>query len=437
MGFKLDDKVTWIELAPSVQDDFRNQNKNIINERAARIAADKIIKGKIDKERIDMEKHAQDIMNYLLSLQGSGDYDPKLTKFINDNLVSDEPNKDKFVKVDKNNNTLFVDDNFRSINVVVNDAELNQMKNSSGSIIDLADVFNNWYRFAHYSRSSRIIVNAYWPEINGFMDAGDEWQNSGYNYKYTKYWQFDRATQSLVNPIDYSPYMGFISPKNFYTNYFVRLRFTSSDNDFVSLIAGYMVDSKGKEHTLSFVRSTGEDDINITWALIYDLDCNTQFIINDKSSIVPKTFGGTVYFSLKRKNQFIEGRTGNPNSDVDDPNFTITLDFPSFKPTSWPQEMYDNIKVMLTETNRVGVGAANMPVSFKIVEQYELFETGYIYALHTDQVWDYDFSTSQWKVIGTCSDMLPNRIFLYNSKLWNFYFYYYPGKWQKISGHKA
>ena len=452
MGFKLDDKVTWIELAPSVQDDFRNQNKNIINERTARIAADKIIKGKIDQERIDMEAQANEIMDYFLSSQGNGDYDPKLTKFINDNLVSDEPNKDRFVKVDKNNNILFVDDNFRSINVVVNDAELNQMKNSSGSIIDLADVFNNWYRGAHYCQTMRIATNCNnWSENNLGLSAGAAWQNAASFAGYKNRWSFTRSDQSIHYSEDMSPFVFFINPKDFYTNYFLKVRVGVDDGDFIFIIVGYMVDSAGKEHTLAIQRRTNpNDNINEVWnwCLVYDFDNPTWFIIDSKPAHVGSGNGladgsgswDTYHwteFSVKRKDSYMEFKTSGIDTTQVVDRWTITFDFPSTKPSTWPQEMYDNIKVMLTQTNRVGFGVMNQKLDFKIVEQYELFETGYIYALHTDQVWDYDFSTSQWKVIGTCSDMLPNRIFLYNSKLWNFYFYYYPGKWQKISGHKA
>lgn len=129
MGFKLDDKITWIELAPSVQDDFRNQNKNIINERTARITADNLIQGRLDQERIDMEAQANSIKNLINTLAGNGDYDSRVTDLINDN--TSEPT-DKFVKVNKTAQKLFVDDNFREAYVVVNNDELTLMKNSEG-----------------------------------------------------------------------------------------------------------------------------------------------------------------------------------------------------------------------------------------------------------------------------------------------------------------
>lgn len=448
MSLKLDDKVSWVELAPSVQNDFRNQNKNIINERTARINADKIIKGRIDQERIDMENQANEIKALISSLTGDSKEDPRLTKFINDNLVSDEPNKDKFVKVDKTNNTLFVDDNFRSINVVVNDTELSQMKNASESIIDLADVFNNWYRGCHYCQSMRIATGCdNWGENNNGLSAGQAWQNApSYNH-YKQHWTYTRSDQSIHYPDDQSPFCFFVNPKDFYTNYYLRVRVGVDDGDFIFLIVGYMVDSAGKEHTLAIQRRTNPND-NIkevwNWCLVYDFDNPTWFVIDSKPAHVGNGNGladgsGSwdgyhwTEFSVKRKDSYMEFKTSGIDTTQVVDRWTIKFDFPSTKPSAWPQEMYNNIKVMLTQTNRVGFGVCNQALDFKIVEQYELFDTGYIYALHTDQVWDFDFSADNWKMIGKCSEMLPNRIFLYNNKLWNFYFYYYPGKWQKIS----
>jgi hypothetical protein len=152
----------------------------------------------------------------------------------------------------------------------------------------------------------------------------------------------------------------------------------------------------------------------------------------DYSSRVPRSNSGTYTFSAKRTNSSFEFKTSDTNG-IENEAYTMRWSYPSTKPSNMTQAEYDNIGVMLLKENRVGVGSANMLVSFLIEKQYEIFDDGDIYALHTDQVWRYNESSGTWGVIGNIRDILPDRIFLFNSRKNKFYFRNYWGKWTRIS----
>lgn len=451
MTVRLEDKVSWTELASSVQNDFKKINKDILDAGGSTSAAISSLLGKINQEKTNMENNFTNVKNYITSnysssSSSSSTNDPLITKFINDNQYSKslEPNKDEFIKINKEKNDLYIDDNFRSLNVVSSDAELAAVQADSSSIVSLENIFNTWYRFAHYSRDALSKMIQYQPEIDGFLypygssTRVEYWQNDGYDGQYTTKWTFNASTQTIENPIDFSPYMGFISPSDTYTNYYLKLKYTSTDDDFVTIICGYLKDSAGIEHTLQVVRSSGGNSGSgslFWWALVYDFDYVTQHVIVDKSSQIPKVFGGAFYFSLKRKDSTIEARTGDINNSTDNPAYDIKWTLPTSKPSDWSQAMYDNIKKMLSGPNRIGVGAVNMPVKFTIVEQAQVLDNGYIYSIHNNSVYDYDVSSASWKKIGSCTNMLPNRIFLYNPDSCKFYFYYDSTRFVQISGH--
>ena len=86
------------------------------------------------------------------------------------------------------------------------------------------------------------------------------WQNDNPNYQNS--WKFSDSQNAIVSEQDFSPPKFFISPKAEYYNFYLKLSFTSWDDDAVILIPGFMTDSKGVEHTLTFLRSSSGNNMN-------------------------------------------------------------------------------------------------------------------------------------------------------------------------------
>ena len=356
------------------------------------------------------------------------DLDPSLQKIINSRTGSGKLFQDVFangsngqlVKINSSEQKLFADDNFRSIKVVSNDDELNQ--EMSFVPISLKDVFDSWYRFAHSDNWAlqQLVTN---PREYSF----GTWQNQAY----LNIWSYDPASKTISQNVNDAPVCGFISPKDFYTNYYVRIRYSTGDDDNTLIIVGYMKDASGVEHTLSVIRGAHNDTICF-WAFVYDAGNRTQHKIIDYTNVVGSQNSGTFYISAKRLNNYLEFKASPANSDVDNEDWTIRWTYPDTKPSDMTQEEYDNIGVMLNKTNRVGFGVRSMSTSFYIDKQYEIFDDGDIYALHQDTVYTYNTGTAKWDVKGTVHDLLPNRIFLYNARLQHLFFYNYWNKYSRI-----
>lgn len=359
------------------------------------------------------------------------------------------------VGVDKSTSkpTLFADDDFRNILTVDNDKDLAEML--SFTPVSLKDVFNGWYRFVHTCKSvleqfSTPVGEANYPLKDGTVD----WQNQpasnlSNGVDYFKQWSFDESTNSITKTIDWSPVCGFVSPEDKqFTNYYLRAKVTVADEDTFGLIAGFMKDSSGKEHTLMAMRwayngKGGGGDGHWRWILIYDMGNPTQHIIIDKSDQFNQAqqITGTMYVSMRRTGNIFQFKTTDVNVATDDEKYTMDFIYPDTLAEAkskygMADAEYYNIGTMLEKTSRLGFSAFAMALTFYIDTQYEIFDDAKIYALHTNYVYENDSATHTWKNIGKVSDMLPNRIFLYNYKLDKFWFYYYRGKYVEISPYK-
>jgi hypothetical protein len=355
------------------------------------------------------------------------DLTPSLQKIINSrtgsgmlfqNVFADGSNG-QLVKINSSEQKLFADDNFRSIKVVSTDDELNQ--EMSFKPISLKDVFNSWYRFCHSDHGALSQL------VTGPETEYGTWQNKDF----LNIWSFNEADCSISQNVDWSPVCGFINPTNFYTNYYLRIKYRTSDDDNTFIFCGFMTDASGVEHTLSICRGA-RDNTTCYWAFIYDAGNPTQHKIVDYTNKVGQMGDGTYTMSVKRVNNSLEFKTAAVNSDVENEDWTINWTYPDKKPDSMPQAEYDNIGVMLNQTNRVGFGVRSMNTTFYIDKQYEIFDDGDIYALHQDKVYTYNTASAQWVVKGAIHDILPNRIFLYNARLQHFFFYNYWNKYNRI-----
>lgn len=135
--------------------------------------------------------------------------------------------------------------------VVDTQADLDTCKNSSPSF---DTVFRTWKRFSH-----KGSVDDYRKDI----------ETSDYNS-----WTYISDLDTVSQPHNSVAYTGFISPKS-YSNYDITVRVYSNDgdDDFIGMVAAYAKDANGKEHTLSFLRTTNGTGINFTdcgWVCMLD-----------------------------------------------------------------------------------------------------------------------------------------------------------------------
>ena len=267
--------------------------------------------------------------------------------------------------------------------IVLNDTDLNKCKNNAPSF---QEVFNTWNKFSH---------------LNGVDNAKPTEMTS---------WTYSADNDTIVQPLNTESYCGFISPKS-YSSYdiTVRLYSDSSDDDVIGLVAAYGVDSDGKEHTLSFLRTPWNNTGTYKWVCkldhcTYDIGATTynQKILVDKTSTITipsdsssawgsTTIGTGTVVNMTRNNNIITGTCSQFNSSTLDNNTKITINLDELSSTypilsifkgsaSWgystfsqPNSMYENISV--TDPD------------------------GYIFDVKNNQVLQYNTTSKSWTAI--------------------------------------
>ena len=267
--------------------------------------------------------------------------------------------------------------------IVLNDTDLNKCKNNAPSF---QEVFNTWNKFSH---------------LNGVDNAKPTEMTA---------WTYSADNDTIVQPLNTESYCGFISPKS-YSSYdiTVRLYSDSSDDDVIGLVAAYGVDSDGKEHTLSFLRTPWNNSGTYKWVCkldhcTYDIGATTynQKILVDKTSTITipsgsssawgsTTIGTGTVVNMTRNNNIITGTCSQFNSSNLDNNTKITINLDELSSTypilsifkgsaSWgystfsqPNSMYENISV--TDPD------------------------GYIFDVKNNQVLQYNNTSKSWTAI--------------------------------------
>ena len=267
--------------------------------------------------------------------------------------------------------------------IVLNDTDLNKCKNNAPSF---QEVFNTWNKFSH---------------LNGVDNAKPTEMTA---------WTYSADNDTIVQPLNTESYCGFISPKS-YSSYdiTVRLYSDSSDDDVIGLVAAYGVDSDGKEHTLSFLRTPWNNSGTYKWVCkldhcTYDIGNTTynQKILVDKTSTITipsgsssawgsTTIGTGTVVNMTRNNNIITGTCSQFNSSTLDNNTKITINLDELSSTypilsifkgsaSWgystfsqPNSMYENISV--TDPD------------------------GYIFDVKNNQVLQYNTTSKSWTAI--------------------------------------
>lgn len=400
----------------------------------------------------------------------------------------------KIDKSDKNKkeiNTpgaIYTHDEFMQKRVVTNDDELNTEFTNKPTL--MIDIFNTWIRYAHFNAE---MIRKYLDKSNWNDTAIKDGQNLSQYDQYDVYinkkkdgWTFNKQTNEIVASYDYMPAAGFISPENNKYYYYLLTRVdTGWDDDNLMVIVGYTRDSNGVEHTLSVVRGSGfsptpkelnwghrpsfdynATDTFFTWGLIYDMCNSTQHIIYDLTKTVgyrhdynadhgwsvtsgpnKDSVTNVSYIKVTREANYLKMDTTQFTIKGDDtyfnPDYTIEFSCPDTKPADWPQEMYDNIKEMMTKPNHVGFGCRSGQPRFAIIEQSGIFDDTDIYALHQNKQYYFNYFTNKWEVkqkITDNKDISP-KTFLYNENLNNLIFLNretdtHPFTWSKLELNK-
>ena len=292
--------------------------------------------------------------------------------------------------------------------IVLNDTDLNKCKNNAPSF---QEVFNTWNKFSH---------------LNGVDNAKPTEMTA---------WTYSADNDTIVQPLNTESYCGFISPKS-YSSYdiTVRLYSDSADDDVIGLVAAYGVDSDGKEHTLSFLRTPWNNSGTYKWVCkldhcTYDIGATTynQKILVDKTSTITipsgsssawgsTTIGTGTVVNMTRNNNIITGTCSQFNSSNLDNNTKITINLDELSSTypilsifkgsaSWgystfsqPNSMYENISV--TDPD------------------------GYIFDVKNNQVLQYNNTSKSWTAISgiTPIESIGAGRFSYNKVTGKLYF---------------
>lgn len=427
--YNLNTKVNWEQLAPSLQAKF-NFKANILEQRKRILASNGNILNnnanagyQLDKLTWLKNEFDNKIDKYLIEIDRK--QLPDIESTTDDGGLDNSMFTNTFegqVAKTKTNKEIFGSDFLYNLRVTTNQAEFDYMVNSA-PFIDLQDVFNNWYRFAHSDNNAlaQLVTN---PREHGW---GTYQSNMYHDHGFLDHWGYDSTKDCIYNGEMDSPFCGFINPKDCYTNYFIRIKYNTGDDDNAAIIVGYYMDSGGTEHTLSIVRGAHSDTICF-WALIYDAGNPTQHKLVDYTSKVGSQGSGTFYISAKRLYNSFEFKCAPVNSSVDNEDWTIRWALPekSYATSSlgYTDAEYENLRIMTHTTNRVGFAVRSMRCEFYVVEQYEVFEDNDIYRLDRDEIWTRGSGSSSYYNSGRkCSDVLQPYVYLYNSYLGTLYFY--------------
>ena len=321
-SFNLENKITWMELAPSLQELFKNLQSQIITERDRAIQREKELDKKIDDEtkrakaaektlQDNIDKEAQDRKDAIAKIKNSS------------GIGLPSGFAGQVIKLNESSDDLIADDDFRECRVVNNSSDQKTME--AIPPIDLATVFNSWYRFAHFNNA--VIHNTVDKTDSWDANHPDALKYDGQNrndsvIKFSDYydWDYNSAKEEIEQKIDGFPVCGFINDSDIYKDYYIKIKaHVGWDDDNIMLICGYTKDSSGTEHTLMLVRGAGrllpvgytypgmstsvyvqyppypDDTFDKTnnaidtmmwWALVYDFGNATQHVLISKDNLV-------------------------------------------------------------------------------------------------------------------------------------------------------
>jgi hypothetical protein len=262
-------------------------------------------------------------------------------------------------------------------------ADLNKCKNN---VPTPSSVLNSWKRFSILNGAS----NSRPTEVDS--------------------WTFEGNT--LIQPLDSESFSGIVSAKS-YSNYevVVRCSSTGSDSATLGIVAAYAVDSNGREHTLSFLRTPGgsSNTVKPKWSVILNFNgsfestvYNQSMIIDNSSAITVPTYvtnwnnaaieSGTV-IRVKRTGNVLTAMCSQFGSDSIDNNTLITLDLDnSYYTTQYP------LLKLFKGSSPWGYACFSQPDS-RFNTTLVTDPNHYIYDLTTNSVLEYNSDSEAWVTV--------------------------------------
>ena len=328
--------------------------------------------------------------------------------------ISHSVQEDLFVTTQ--NSTLIGREPITFLNIAGNSSELQDLKSKKFS---MQDIFKTWYQFVHLGNNQNL-----------------ESQQA------QKIWQYHSDWDAIRSHINTSSYIGFISNDS-YQNFNMRIKCISAgtDNDMASIIVGFTRDSSGIEHTLSVCRSYGKNIFSPCWQLVYDYTGQTnttrRFNLLQDSTYNPSSGDylcianqSFVMFEVKKEGNTLTARTGVKDSETLDESTKFTFTLPKSKPSSWTQDMWNNIKQMFTST-RIGFGNTSWDTYFHIEEQNFIKETR-IFSLVDGTFWNLVNGTWVQDKSSSIDSLTRNYSLVYSAGTKKLY-YYLNGNFQELA----
>ena len=337
----------------------------------------------------------------------------------------------QLLKVGKDK-TIFADDNFYIIRVATNKTEQEQMKKLGP--INLEEVFKTWKGLSYNAPSLSAYYSPWYPgqrtDYMGYPDGRVPYRcvpiKSGYYY--------NKNDKCIYCPVNSDSRSGFVSEK-LYSKLWIKIRMyglDDDDDDCGFTIAGYW-DKDGIFRDITILRSGGNQNSFAGIQIVYD------FFYSDRKTLVshncPACDWGNSFieFYAEKVPGKIISKTGDRNSNTINENYTIELELPDEKPSDWSDKMWEDIKYLILQPGQVAFCNHSEPSRYMIIDQQELFEEDEIYDLDEDAI--YAWINNEWVKVSNTSDVLPHKVWLYNPVLNNLYWYDSPGKYIKIESN--
>lgn len=434
MAFNLEDKISYQELSRGLKDILDNmKNECEVNQ--------KNTIGDIYLKIDEFLKRLEEIAN---SVTGKHDED------IFGSVATDDKTSDgQVIKINPPVKKVYPHDEYLEKRVVDNDEDLAEEFTRIPDSMET--IFNSWYIFAHYNAWATSLLD---KSNHGSGNNGqNKWNESPFSSEVRGVgWAYDRTNNMICHLPDSECTTGFIAPEKRYYNYYIKMLIdTGWDDDNLQFVVGFTTDENGVEHTLQVVRGfmriePNDQDCLFAWGLIYDMGNASQYIIinyTDKPGMWPawgSDWGGRdagnhstnyCYMTITKVSSQITCRTSDWSKDgktntEPNPAWDFTYKFPETKPADWSDEMYENMRKMMTETTQIGFGARSGTPRFTILDQSGIFDDTDIYALHQNIQYYFNYYENAWQPrqkVTDNADIVP-RIFLYNKFLKQLYFYY-------------
>jgi len=138
-------------------------------------------------------------------------------------------------------------------------------------------VFYGWYRFSHGGGNWNDRPSRPQPSQPNELDA----------------WNYTEATEAINCTVNSSSYIGFVTPPDGKVDAFdLSVSFTSvgADDDVVSIVMAFNVDSAGREHTISLIRSGNRGyPTQYLYAIVYNFGMPDEYGIFNGNSLVSMT----------------------------------------------------------------------------------------------------------------------------------------------------